>query len=411
MSLQDVLDKAVELRKAGKEGEAEPWLKAAFAQFGEKAEGCYAHTLYVNKETDEAYRQTLRVIKRYGEQAKYYHLMGNILRNKGKLRESSEWLLRANQMEPTRIEPLAEAVYNETLYRPCDEWENIILSLLKEGMHISHYHGARIECLRAIACWITGQKNPELHLNNYIPLMQKARQVADAQQIKNLDNHDAYHQLISRLMRECPVERNQHSEAQEAYVIGDSHLLTMARLPMRLKGGAYQMAPRLVMGVKAWHLADPKPNMYKTATKAHLRNIPADAPLFFSCGEIDCRRDEGIWYTHKKKGVAVEKLIANTVEGYIRFIRIHCLKRTGPIILFGIPPLSEAHATLYGPDAEPIRTIIKTMNQSLASACMRDSFLFCDLFEVCGAIPEKAHIDNVHLVPEVYMRAFQKVLI
>ncbi|CAE7258921.1 unnamed protein product, partial [Symbiodinium natans] len=80
------------------------------------------------------------------------------------------------------------------------------------------------------------------------------------------------------------------------YVIGDSHVLPTAWQTVEFtttKGSHhYILIPLLVTGVKIWHLREDSTFYTKSAFWDKLATLPAEAPVMFLLGEIDCR--EGV---------------------------------------------------------------------------------------------------------------------
>ncbi|RYH21668.1 hypothetical protein EON65_20300 [archaeon] len=73
------------------------------------------------------------------------------------------------------------------------------------------------------------------------------------------------------------------------YVVGDSHCLSAAWGEVIIKGESRRLIPRLVTGLKHWHLREKSKFHPKTTFFNVLSGIPDQAEILFVVGEIDCR--------------------------------------------------------------------------------------------------------------------------
>lgn len=96
--------------------------------------------------------------------------------------------------------------------------------------------------------------------------------------------------------------------ASALYVVGDSHILSSAFAVLRPAGSDPRvLVPRLVTGVKQWHLRRESTFYPKEIFRRTMTSVPDGSEVMFLIGEIDCR--EGIL-------VAVERgVYANVEEG------------------------------------------------------------------------------------------------
>jgi len=102
--------------------------------------------------------------------------------------------------------------------------------------------------------------------------------------------------------------------ANPIYVCGDSHTLSSAWSIVVLNGAPRLLVPRLVTGVKHWHLRQDSDFYPRANFLSALKSIPEGAEVIFIIGEIDCR--EGIL-------LAVERdRYASVVEGMKHTVNI-----------------------------------------------------------------------------------------
>lgn len=126
-------------------------------------------------------------------------------------------------------------------------------------------------------------------------------------------------------------------EFGDVYHIGESHCLSFAHQIFTIGGTARIVRPRLIFGAKAWHLADRRINAYKAHFERHVAKIPDDAVVFLSFGEIDCRTNEGIVAHYLGHGGDLDRIVAETVAGYVAFTDSCFDGKTATRYYFGVP--------------------------------------------------------------------------
>jgi hypothetical protein len=101
--------------------------------------------------------------------------------------------------------------------------------------------------------------------------------------------------------------RTLEEEISAIYVCGDSHVLSSAYAVIKPAGSRNRkvLIPKLVTGVKQWHLRKESNFYTKEIFKRTMASVPDMSEVIFLIGEIDCR--EGIL-------VAVEKGVYKDVQ-------------------------------------------------------------------------------------------------
>ena len=106
-------------------------------------------------------------------------------------------------------------------------------------------------------------------------------------------------EVVSRSMNgitQSPVQWSLPSSRQHKplFVVGDSHVLSIAWTTVFLPSGEPRMiVPLVVTGLKAWHTRNETLFFAHSLLHSHLRRLPPDTrTILLSAGEIDCR--EGI---------------------------------------------------------------------------------------------------------------------
>ena len=89
------------------------------------------------------------------------------------------------------------------------------------------------------------------------------------------------------------IKKNRGKElASPIYICGDSHVLSSAFSVIDSASQPRILIPKLVTGVKQWHLRKDSMFYTKETFKRNLASIPDGSEVIFLIGEIDCR--EGI---------------------------------------------------------------------------------------------------------------------
>jgi tetratricopeptide (TPR) repeat protein len=200
-----------------------------------------------------------------------------------------------------------------------------------------------------------------------------------------------------------------------AYMIGDSHCLSFANLPMPIDDNKFTVVARLVMGGKAYHLSQKGHNRYKEALLRNINDIPDGSTVILSFGEIDCRTDEGIYPAWMKKfqHLPIEQMVREVVDGYLEFIAEATKGRQLRLMLLGVP--APMRGTCDHLPAENILTYVaipRLWNEYLQNATIQNGWTFLDNYTLTcneqGFSHGYYHIDARHLYPAALARLIAK---
>jgi tetratricopeptide (TPR) repeat protein len=111
-----------------------------------------------------------------------------------------------------------------------------------------------------------------------------------------------------------------NNQSPVIHVIGESHCLTAANSNIEFMGKLHTMKSNIIIGCKAWHLANNQLNAYKKQFEKIERSIPNDGMVIVTIGEIDCRLDEGILKFHQKTQNNLGDSIKDLVQKYTKYI-------------------------------------------------------------------------------------------
>lgn len=199
------------------------------------------------------------------------------------------------------------------------------------------------------------------------------------------------------------------------YVLGDSHVLSVHGARIDYRGQPHLGQALWVEGCKQWHLGKSERNSYQSQFEAFLAGVPAGSPVLVCVGEIDCRRDEGIFKSWQKNRTgSLHQRVETTVGNFITYL---AALRQGcglEITVAGVP------ASRRVADADPAEenaeflAMLGHFNQVLAERTRAAGMGFLDLFALTNAGDGRSngawHLDPIHLQPAAYGEAFARHL-
>ena len=283
---------------------------------------------------------------------------------------------------------------------PTAEWPRVVRSEPWAGQPHESVFIAHVSS--AIGHWVGG--DPAAMARDLGAADREAQMVTDWTR-GNLDNIRQYRNLL-RLLGSEPNQAD--GAAPSAYIVGDSHCLSYVGSSVVIEGRPYALAAELIMGCKAWHLANGEGNRYKSRFEWLARQFRAGSPVVCSFGEIDCRPGEGLLPFIKRSGGAIEQVAAEQAGAYVEYIR-RILSATGHRAVVAGIPAPHLRSPLYQrqgaeeADLRMLAEIIAAYNMSLRTACAAAGIDFIDLYSITvghdGVSHGRRHIDAIHLRP------------
>lgn len=266
--------------------------------------------------------------------------------------------------------------------------------------------------LKAIYCWLSDDPaGSEKHTDEAEKLLHR---VGPHELEKN---PLAYSRYIAMLIdnRRLKSELYRDSAPDTLHVIGESHCLSPHGTALDLGGDLYRLEGRLIMGCKAWHLADPKVNNFQRAYWAIVSDLAEGANLLVTIGEIDCRMDEGMFPRHKKTGGSLDHIIESTARGFVNFIATLAADKGHQANICGVPaphPALISDSPLPEADHGAYLDMIRRFNISVEGFAKQRGCGFVDLYSMtvreAGTADGSHHIDRNHLYPSAIHRALGK---
>lgn len=196
------------------------------------------------------------------------------------------------------------------------------------------------------------------------------------------------------------------------HIIGESHCLSPHGTAVEIGGDLYRLESHMIIGCKAWHLADPKVNYFQRAYWTIAGGLPEGANLLVTIGEIDCRMDEGMFPRHKKTGAPLDDIIASTAGGLVNFVATLAAEKGQRANICGVPAPHHARSSetaMSDSDLGAYLDMIRRFNVAVAELANKHGCGFVDLYAMtvgeAGTATGDQHIDRTHLYPSAIHEA------
>lgn len=291
---------------------------------------------------------------------------------------------------------------------PLREWDRLCAAALQyEGLCPESRYELAIRT--AIQRWIVGDYSglaASLEQGGSIfGLIQKPNA-----NVKNSRAYEGFLRALSSYVKEKPEVRSIPTPSPMIPIIGDSHCLAYDGTRIPIDAVAYGGQARLILGCKAWHLANEKQNRFKGLFNAIMDDLPPNSTAICTFGEIDCRVDEGILPYHRKVGGDLAQLVADQVERFVGYVANAAAPRSIRLMLLGVPApnfaaMAPRNPALSNDDKALLIEIIRLFNASLQRAAAVRGLRAIDVYGLTagadGAANGLHHLDDIHLKPEV----------
>lgn len=352
----------------------------------------------------ETYQQ---ILARQPDNAEVLCHLATVTMEGGRLEEAVELFTRAHQLQPERGQFYLGRLICRLYLSATEQWPEQ-LSEVPPSLQLTAVEKAQLHIFRGIAHWATGDSGKRAEaLEAYQVLREEAEQTGDVALRKNIENNHAYFQYLSRLQAfEAGHPRTASKEAAGSLaLIGDSHTLSPAGRKVVFEANHYTVTPLLVMGGKAWHLAQEGMNEYKASVRVHFSNQSAGAAVLVSFGEIDCRPHEGILPYARKYGKPVEDVVTKTVNGYVDFIHEQASQYGLRAILSNVPAPNADLKRVDDKTQNQLIELVRRFNAQLQEKAEACGMEILDLYAMTagenGWSNGTCHLDEYHLQPNV----------
>ncbi len=191
---------------------------------------------------------------------------------------------------------------------------------------------------------------------------------------------------------------------QNVHMIGDSHNLSYTDTVITFSGIKHKVISHLIMGCKAWHLAQSGMNQFKASFDCAIQQLPHGATAIISIGEIDCRPDEGIFPAHKKYQTDLKSSIESLANDFVEHVVNKAGERELKLIFYGVPAPHSSLSHLSCHDRQTFLQAVELFNSSLAKSAASAHCRFIDVYRQTvtedGVAHGRHHIDAFHLSPD-----------
>lgn len=264
----------------------------------------------------------------------------------------------------------------------------------------------------AIYHWVSGKVD---YAENHIRKVKNFRKLEySTKQNKFISG---YYQFINGLT----VYRQHYSEEYHSnnqgempilYVIGDSHCVSYSNVVVDIDGISHKVISKLVVGAKAWHLANNQGNEYKVGFSSALDSIPVGAKVAVVFGEIDCRIDEGVIPSVNKNGSDMSEVVNHLVSDYVSYVGNKCEQRGVQPWFVNVPAPVRSDERSTG-ELMDLKSVVELFNRALNHSINDATNAVCDVLDVYSLSNDQSglssgvfHIDGIHMKPSVLPRLF-----
>ena len=353
------------------------------------------------EEAIEAYNKALAIKPDYAEA---YNNMGTALQEQGKLEEAIEAYNKALAIKPDHAEVIENSQSLAVQFLPIIA--NYRYDFDTSGAQANSEIALRpkYQIQKAIKAYLEGDFiQADSHINNF--------KACDQNLLVRLKPKDkvfcnAYSNFIEQLLEATWDEKS--DTENKFYHLGESHCLSYAHRNIAIDGSNFEIVPRITFGAKAFHFSRAKHDSFKAITKAHFVSIPKNSKVFVSCGEIDCRPNEGFITAASKLNKPLEELTDQTAEGYVQWFLEQNAGHGHHLYFINVPaPVYDAKLTI-DLNSE-VASTVALFNAALKKYSLQHGFDTVDVFKFTagkeGFSNGRFHIDNYHLgvkaLPEI----------
>ena len=362
-----------------------------------------------------AYHQSLAIHPPY---AQAYNNLANLLIERGELKEAEASYRRALILKPDFID--AKTNFAKLLWNSGNRGMAISQfasqpNLTEKFAAYDQGDGVALQesiVFRLINSWIAERYH---EIPETLPIAQNFNFSLKKHHQKRVRFLTGYMRYISDLYNFHTIHREiyHNNNLDRLFSVGDSHVLSLNGIYFNFLDKQRRGEARLITGIKMWHVGQSQENYHRACLREQINKIPTGSDLLFCIGEIDCRRDEGLWPFYKKTGGTLDDIVAKTVEGYLRNLAaIVSVNNPASVTIQGIPaPVYPTPSNPIFDDAGDFLAMISTTNRILERNALAIGWNFLDVYSATcgdrGASHHRWHIDTIHLKPDFYCHADQ----
>lgn len=398
----------------------------------EDAENCFKKALMINPQFLNALANLAQLLskqKRFDESLMFYQKildinpnlfavynnMANIIyNNSGKTEEAISLYQKALKGNPK----LPEAYVNmcsATLYA---YGEKIWLNSLEQSINACHFpDNLKADMLYslALAKWLHGDGK------TCYQLMDEAEELIKPHETyANYQAITIYARFMKKLSAWFDENKSNYFPDKKPdgiiHFIGESHSLTCSNKIIKSGDKNLLAITHFIRSCRAWDLVNDEENKYKIAFWRSMKTIPSNEPIIITLGEIDCRAYGGMFKRYTHKNIPYKESVDILLNGYLEKIIKPVLNINKNIQIWGVPAPTQYHVDFWlkGKSRDEFIEFIRYYNSNLEKICNANKIGFIDNFASTdsgnGIAFKEAHIDNFHLVPDLFVKNIEKVI-
>lgn len=369
--------------------------------------GTVFHARHEYAKAEEHFARALKLDPDYADS---HNNLGGVYLQQGLLDKAQSSFERAHALKPACSETYFNLKCAHFIKEPIEKWGDICREMLR-FQHLSDFHKFDALVRLAIHYWATDNLTGTLEaLRLSQPFPWATINTAD----KKFKNTQAFRDLLIEVLKFYAANdfRPRPAEKRMA-IIGDSHCLSYTNTSFDIEGVSHKITPHLIMGCKAWHLAQEPFNHFKWSLNAIVDRLPHGMPCMMSIGEIDCRYNEGIIPHHKKNGASIDETIVTTAQNYARYVATVMKNKNRILSFINVPAphiekLRSNDSGLAHDDEKLLIKVIRDFNAALKKEAEVLNIPVLDRYGITtnsdGVAVGNRHLDGYHLKPDTLIR-------
>jgi|GEM_PF-1422500 len=237
---------------------------------------------------------------------------------------------------------------------------------------------------------------------------------------KNMANMAIFHQLLQGLLVVYKTNKQLYQlpdgvEEKEIYFISESHCLSPHGSIVKYKNEQLRVRSLFILGAKIFHMVADVDNKYQVALANLLEGLQPHSKVVLAFGEIDCRKDEGIFKYCVKYNKNYKNVIDDMLERYVEILYGIANSLRIEVILYGVPAPHLFHVNQLPIEQQnEFKDLILYFNQKLADYCNKYAITFLDVYQLTnckGVSSEEHNFDPIHMKPNVVPTLFEQHLV
>ena len=339
-----------------------------------------------------------KAIRYAGNVSQFHSNLAEMLIDQGDFDKALKILLTSQELDNSTSN-LYRNVFSIFMYqhRYQDAIEIADIGLLSENLSESEL--CELLVSKAILFWLFDNHVEAAQAIRLSEAIYKYRK--NSVELNNLCTFHGFIKQILELNKSKKPNENIVNEVEEIYFISESHGFTANDNIVNYRNIPYKVRSLFILGAKVLHLIQEGSNKHKQSLSILFDGLPENSKVVMGVGEIDCRRNEGIFVHCLKHGLDYRNVIDEMLVKYIEILTIMAKPKGIEFILYGVPAPHKNQVNLLEQNKQDMfKELIKYFNYRLQSICQENNISFLNVYSLTeeeGISNLKYHIDNFHL--------------